>query len=99
MTPEEMQSFNQAISFAQSGWKEEAHFILKQLARANPKEPNLFLWLAFTSNNLAEARAMLERAEVLNPVNPALAGAKKWLASQEVSDLVGSSPANSRLPG
>ncbi|HEX2912878.1 MAG TPA: hypothetical protein VH186_18880 [Chloroflexia bacterium] len=83
MIPAELQGFNQAISLAQAGRKEEAHLILMQLAQTNPDDYNLLLWLAFTSSDLSLARIWIDRVAQQEPANPSLASARSWLIEQE----------------
>lgn len=81
--PSYSQSFNQAISLAQSGHKEQANAIFKELIRANPNDSNAHLWFAFTASNLIEARSAIAQAESLQPTNPSLTQAKSWVAGEE----------------
>lgn len=85
MLPGDLQTFNQAVWLAQSGGKQEAHALLRQLAEAYPDNPNVLLWLAFTSDNLTQARFTLDRVALLEPSNPVLADAYNWLGQAEGS--------------
>lgn len=82
MTNQDLQAMNQAIALAQTGLKDDAHAALSQLLQKYPTEPNLLLWLAFTSNNQAQAESFLKRAEQADPQNPTLANARSWVADQ-----------------
>lgn len=90
MVAADLQYFQQAVALAQAGRKAEAHVILTQLAQFHPDDSNLLLWLAFTSNDLAQSRALLERLMVLDPANPALGGAFDWLKAEEAKRPVAS---------
>ncbi len=81
--PDYSQRFNHAISLAQSGQKETASTLFKELIWANPNDPNAHLWYAFTANNLMESRSAIAQAENLQPTNPAVIQAKNWLAGEE----------------
>lgn len=72
---------NQAIGLAQNGDKETAHNQLQALTATNSTDPNLLLWLAFTSPNRDKASQFLEQVKQVDPANPSLAGAQNWLAS------------------
>lgn len=82
MTEQDTQTMNQAIALAQAGLKTEAHSTLTQLNLKYPNEPNLLLWLAFTSAKPTQAENFLNRVAQVDPQNPALAGARNWLSNQ-----------------
>jgi hypothetical protein len=82
MQPQDLDKFNQAVSLAQSGQKAVAHAQLGELARLYPNDPNVWLWLAFTSSDGAVAWAALERVAQLDPANASLAGARQWAQHQ-----------------
>ncbi len=88
MTPADLQKFTQAISQAQAGKKAEAHSIFIQLASLYPDEPKLLLWLAFTASDLEIARTSLDKLARLAPSDPALPGARGWLAAEEAKQVV-----------
>lgn len=83
MTPTDKQKFDQAVALAQAGRNQEAYNILGQLAPSNPDDSNIMLWMAFTASDPAKARLMLGKVAMLDPDNPALPGARNWLAAQE----------------
>ncbi|MEI6045666.1 MAG: hypothetical protein WCS37_15070 [Chloroflexota bacterium] len=83
MLTADTERFNQAILFAQSGQREKARAIIVQLLRSEPNDPNLLLWLAFTSNKLEQARLALSKVRVIDPANPSLPDAESWLLQQE----------------
>ncbi len=83
MQATELNEFNQAVAMAQAGLKREAYAILTRLARYQSDSSNLFLWIAFTSPDLNEARHMINKAGSIDPANPALETARYWLAAEE----------------
>jgi hypothetical protein len=83
MNPFDLQRFNQAVGLAQAGQKVQAQSILRELNLSNPEDANLLLWMAFTSDNLADARNLLGNVARINPANPSLASAQSWLAAEE----------------
>jgi hypothetical protein len=83
MLTTDIERFNQAISLAQSGQREEARVIIVQLLRTDPNDPNLLLWLAFTSGKIEQARLALSKVRVIDPTNPSLPNAENWLMEQE----------------
>ena len=88
----DLQQFQQAVSIAQAGRKEEAHTVLTQLAYTNPNDSNLLLWLAFTATNLSTAHFALTRLRQLDPANPSLPGAESWLLTEEARQPVPTIP-------
>jgi hypothetical protein len=97
MTPEQTQLFNQAVSLAQSGDKSTAYSELKQLSRATgAKDPNLLLWLAFTSPDLEEAETAIGMAESYAPFDPNVATARTWLTQEKAKRTI--SPVVSAVP-
>jgi hypothetical protein len=78
MQPQDFDRFHQAVSLAQNGQKAAAHAQLGDLARIYPNDPNVWLWLAFTSSNGEVARVALDRVGQLDPANASLAGARQW---------------------
>lgn len=72
-------TIKQAIEMAQNGNKKEAYTELIKLSKvAGGKNPNLLLWIAFTTPDLDEAEAALNMVESLDPANPNLTGAREW---------------------
>ena len=82
MNSYDLDQFQQAIKLAQSGQKNLAYTRLKILLQANPAEVNLWLWLIFTTPDLAEAEQALDRVRLLDPHNPGLISASNWLHSE-----------------
>lgn len=83
MTSVDLQAFNQAVQFAQTGQKNQAYQQLKSLQAAYQNDPGLILWLIFTSPHLAESQALLNRLATLDPNNPSLPSARAWLAQEQ----------------
>ena len=82
MTTYDMATFNEAVALANRGDKQQAHYQLRQLLTANPNDPNLLLWLAFTSPDLDQAGDFLDTASAIDGNSPSLAQAKNWLAQE-----------------
>jgi hypothetical protein len=82
MLPIDVERFNQAVSLAQEGHKEEARVIIVQLLRTYQNDANLLLWFAFTTPSLTQARLALGKARVIDPGNPILDEAENWLLEQ-----------------
>lgn len=83
MTAGDLQAFNQAVQFAQSGQKSQAYQQLKGLLNSYPEDPGLILWLIFTSPQLLESQALLQRLAAVDPHNPSLTAAQEWVAHQQ----------------
>ncbi len=81
--PDYLTRFNQAVALNNTGRKAEAHLMLKDLLPAKPGDSNLLMWLAFTSEQMSEARGWLNKATEIDPNNPSRASAKNWLAGEE----------------
>ncbi len=81
--PFDNQLFQQAVALAQAGQREQANNILAQILQSPTNDPNVWLWYAFTTNDMAMAREAIRRAEMLQPELPAVTQAKGWLAQQE----------------
>jgi hypothetical protein len=81
--PSYTQAFNQAVATAQAGNKVDAYRQLKSLQKDNPKDINLLLWLAFTTQYLAEARMLVTIAKFMDRDNASVIQAEEWLARQE----------------
>jgi hypothetical protein len=83
MTAGDLQAFNQAVQFAQSGQKSQAYQQLKGLLNSYPEDPGLILWLIFTSPQLLESQALLQRLAAVDPHNPSLTAAREWVTHQQ----------------
>lgn len=81
--PFDNQPFQQAVALAQAGQREQANNILAQILQSPTNDPNVWLWYAFTTNDLAMAREAIRRADMLQPNLPAVLQAKEWLTQQE----------------
>lgn len=95
MTPYDLERFNQAVGMAQAGQKTAAHGLLLELQPFYPKNADLSLWLAYTSPDLAEANQWLEKVARHDSANPALPGARSWLAQRHARENTVISPATS----
>jgi hypothetical protein len=80
---EYLERFNTAVRLAQAGKKVEAHSKLKELEIIRPNDSNLLLWLTFTTQDIKAARQWLQKLRQLDPQNPSLVGAYRWLAEEE----------------
>jgi len=76
-------TFNQAVAMAQAGQKQQAYTILNELVSRIKDSGNLYLWIAFTTPDMDEARYMINKAASIDPANPALGQAFNWLADEE----------------
>jgi hypothetical protein len=83
MKPEDQQKFEQAVALFQQGHKAKAHAALLALSKTYPTVSAIWLWLAYTSDDLIFARSYLYRVKLLEPENASLPGAEKWLAEEE----------------
>lgn len=81
----DLQQFNQAVTSEQEGQKAEAFAILDKLSQLCPNEPNLLLWLAFTTDNFTVASRAVQKVAVLDPTNVSLPAARKWLQQLEAT--------------
>ena len=79
--------FNQAVTLAQAGKKEEAYARLKPLVMAGQENANLFLWLAFTTPDMTEAEKAIKRAHQIDPNDNNVNLAKTWLLGQKAKTL------------
>lgn len=78
MTSSDQAVFNQAVAQTQSGRRAEAQVILNRLHAAYPSNPEVLLWLAFSSEVAWQAYDWLTRLQSLDPSNPQLANAWNW---------------------
>ncbi len=83
MLPADTKTFNKAVAMAQAGQKQEAYAILNDLVSRIKDSGNLYLWIAFTTPDMDEARYMINKAASIDPANPALGQAFNWLADEE----------------
>jgi hypothetical protein len=75
----ELAVFNQAVILAFEGQKQAAYSQFKMLAQHHPNHTGLWLWIAFTTANPAEAEDAIERAKNTDPDNPHVQNAPEWL--------------------
>jgi len=83
MNQTDLVTFNQAIALAHAGQKELAYQRLEALFQSNPSDPNIVLWLAFTTPDLQDAESALSYIISIDPNNSNLPKAKEWLASEK----------------
>lgn len=83
MTESDLTLFNNAIQLFNNGQKVTANNNFKELAQRYPLDTTIWLWLAFSSSELREARAALSQIEQLEPNNPNLPNARNWLQQWE----------------
>ena len=95
----DLQKLQQAQNLFQQGQKAEAHAILRELSKTHPTESSLWLWLAYTADDLIFARSYLLRVKLLDPKNPSLPRAEKWLDEEEARRYVAESfPRRATVP-
>lgn len=85
MTPDAMQALYQAISLTNTGQKAEAYQQLKALEEKYPHEPNVLLWLTFTSPELEESEKYVRQLATIDPANNGLVTAQRWLDEKRAS--------------
>ena len=83
MNQPDKQKLKQAQSLLQQGRKAQAHAALLDLSKSNPDESLVWLWLAYTSDDLIYAGSYLQRVKRLDPHNEVLPDAEEWLAHEE----------------
>ncbi len=83
MNANDLATFNQAVALAKGGYKEVAYSQLKALLNRYSREPNLLLWVAFTSPTLEESEAAIRTAASLEPQSSTVASARQWLEKQQ----------------
>lgn len=83
MNQPDKQKLNQAQSLLQQGRKAQAHAVLLDLSKNNPDDSLVWLWLAYTSDDLIYAGSYLQRVKRLDPQNEVLPDAEAWLAHEE----------------
>jgi lipoprotein-anchoring transpeptidase ErfK/SrfK len=71
-----------AIRAARAGNRHEAYQLLRRVIDADPSNEAAWLWLAAVTDQPREARLALRRVEQLNPANPRLAEARRWLEAR-----------------
>ncbi len=74
-----------AINAARKGDREQAYQLLRQVIAADPSNEAAWLWFAVVTDQPREARLAVRRVERLNPQNPKLAEARRWLESRSTA--------------
>src|SRR5579883_2927986 len=83
MNSEDSQMFQQAIQLARSGQRETAYAQFSELRqRGNQENPDLLLWIAFTTPYQSEEQQILDRVAVLAPYHPGLPAARQSYAQR-----------------
>lgn len=85
MDQNEAAFYNQAITLAKMGHREQAYSFFKKIAFGNPQDQNVIFWLVYTAPSLGIAQELLDRAHFINPENPALVQANQWLTNEKLS--------------
>lgn len=80
----DLAAFDQVVALVQAGQRQEAYVQVKALAKMDPTNTNLLLWLAFTTPDLNQAEMAINKVVVLNPFHPSIASAWEWLASERL---------------
>jgi hypothetical protein len=83
MNQPDKQKLKQAQALLQQGRKAQAHAMLLDLSHNNPDESAVWLWLAYTADDLIYAGSYLQRVKRIDPNNAALPDAEEWLAHEE----------------
>jgi uncharacterized Zn-finger protein len=84
MNPNDQNMFQQAMQMANTGQKAAAYAQLKVVqSNANEYDPDLLLWIAFTTPYLAEARQALDTVTSIAPEHPGLPAARVHYAQQQ----------------
>jgi hypothetical protein len=84
MNQNEANLYNQAITLAKMGHREQAYFSLKNIALNHPDDQNLIFWLMYTAPSLEKSQELLDRAHFINPENPVLREANQWLTNEKL---------------
>jgi len=98
MNTADLQVFNQAVQLANSGNKLQAHSQLKTLQPQNPIDPNLLMWLAFTSPSPYEAENYLNNLLMADPNNSNIPAIRGWLNEQKALMPVAPQPIRVQPP-
>lgn len=84
MDQNEAAFYNQAITLAKMGHREQAYSYFKRIAFNNPTEQNVVFWLIYTAPSLEIAQELLDQAHFLNPESPVLRQANQWLTNEKL---------------
>ena len=92
MTPDEIQIFYQAVDLNKAGKSKAAHHVLEGLLPNNPGNPQLLMWLIYTSTEQAQGRTYLTRLAVAKPEPSAddIIAARNWVMSLPLAATPGS---------
>ena len=82
MDANDIATFNQAVQYAEHGYKEKAFECIKALAQKDGNNLDLILWGVYTAPNFERAQALLEKARSLNLGHPALVEADQWWTTE-----------------
>jgi hypothetical protein len=78
----DLSAFNQVVALVQAGHKQEAYVRVKALAKSDPGNTNLLLWLAYTTPDLHQAELAINKVALLDPAHPSIPVARQWLAQE-----------------
>lgn len=93
MNEYEQQEFVEAIALAREGHKDLAYVKLLALSKATgAKDPQLLLWVAFTTPDLNEALTAIRMAETIIPNSPTITQAYAWLRAERAKSPVSTVP-------
>ncbi len=100
MNSTDMVLFNQAVSTAQNGNKDFAYQQFSALVQVNNNhtEPDLLIWLAYTTPNTAEAYRALDEVSKINPNYPGLNEARSSLSNRLMQQQAISPPQSYTQP-
>ncbi len=84
MDQNETSFYNQAITLAKMGHREQAYSYFKQIAVNNQQDQNVVFWLVYTAPSLTIAQELLDRAHFINPESPVLSQANQWLTNEKL---------------
>lgn len=89
---------HQAVSLTNSGKRQDAAPICRELLAIHPSDISVLLWLAYTSPNQIEAEEAIAKAYDLEPQNPDVLQAVNWYNTHFVDLTNPSTPANDASP-
>src|SRR5690242_8974727 len=84
MDQHEATFYNQAITLAKMGHREQAYSFFKKIANNNPQDQQVIFWMVYTAPSLEKAQELLDRAHTINPDSPALQQADQWLTNEKL---------------
>jgi hypothetical protein len=76
--------YNQAITLAKMGHREQAYSYFKRISFNNPNDQDVVFWQAYTAPSLEKAQELLDQAHFLNPESPVLRQANQWLTNEKL---------------